>query len=155
MANLEEEDNIQNIQDEENASTSKETLGNMEKDSIQEQAEDKTLANIATAEEYLMGVQLLNYEKQMFLDMVYSDGLMVCAKYVINFKSYFIAFLNCHLNINRGLSYERVVLNILKVYSDSGNLLLVINGSDWEENYYKSQVEKKFLHEVANTATER
>uniref|UniRef100_A0A1A9ZVD3 DNA repair endonuclease XPF n=1 Tax=Glossina pallidipes TaxID=7398 RepID=A0A1A9ZVD3_GLOPL len=134
MANLEEEDNIQNIQNEENASTSRETLENMEKDSIQEQAEDKTLANIATAEEYLMGVQLLNYEKQMFLDMVYSDGLMVCAK---------------------GLSYERVVLNILKVYSDSGNLLLVINGSDWEENYYKSQVEKKFLHEVANTATER
>uniref|UniRef100_A0A1B0FGJ6 DNA repair endonuclease XPF n=1 Tax=Glossina morsitans morsitans TaxID=37546 RepID=A0A1B0FGJ6_GLOMM len=134
MANLEEEDNIQNIQDEENASTSKETLGNMEKDSIQQQAEDKILANIATAEEYLMGVQLLNYEKQMLLDMVYSDGLMVCAK---------------------GLSYERVVLNILKVYSDSGNLLLVINGSDWEENYYKSQIEKKFLHEVANTATER
>uniref|UniRef100_A0A1A9UPJ2 DNA repair endonuclease XPF n=1 Tax=Glossina austeni TaxID=7395 RepID=A0A1A9UPJ2_GLOAU len=134
MANLEEENNIQNIQDEENASTSKETLGKMEKDSIQEQAEDKALANIATAEEYLMGVQLLNYEKQMFLDMVYSDGLMVCAK---------------------GLSYERVVLNILKVYSDSGNLLLVINGSDWEENYYKSQVEKKYLHEVANTATER
>ncbi|XP_037885583.1 DNA repair endonuclease XPF [Glossina fuscipes] len=106
----------------------------MEKDSKQEQPEDKSQANIATAEEYLMGVQLLNYEKQMFLDMVYSDALMVCAK---------------------GLSYERVLLNILKVYSDSGNLLLVINGSDWEENYYKSRVEKKFLHEAANTATER
>uniref|UniRef100_A0A1B0ATA9 DNA repair endonuclease XPF n=1 Tax=Glossina palpalis gambiensis TaxID=67801 RepID=A0A1B0ATA9_9MUSC len=134
MANLEKENNIYNIQDEENASASEEALGNMEKDSKQEQPEDKSQANIATAEEYLMGVQLLNYEKQMFLDMVYSDALMVCAK---------------------GLSYERVLLNILKVYSDSGNLLLVINGSDWEENYYKSRVEKKFLHEAANTATER
>lgn len=55
----------------------------------------------------------------------------------------------------RGLSYERVVLNILKVYSDAGNLVLVINNSDWEEEYYKSRLERKYIHEVANTATER
>ncbi|XP_065364962.1 DNA repair endonuclease XPF [Calliphora vicina] len=101
-----------------------------------EKQEDEDLANIVTAEEYLMrkDVVLLDYEKQMFLDTVHADALMVCAK---------------------GLSYERVVLNILKVYSDAGNLILVINNSDWEEEYYKTRLEKKYLHEVANTATER
>ncbi|KAI8036181.1 DNA repair endonuclease XPF [Drosophila gunungcola] len=98
--------------------------------------EDEDLANIVTAEEYLMckDVVLLEYEKQMFLDQVQADGLLVCAK---------------------GLSYERVLINILKAYSDSGNLVLVINSSDWEEKYYKSKMEPKYVHEVANTATER
>ncbi|XP_017002392.2 DNA repair endonuclease XPF [Drosophila takahashii] len=98
--------------------------------------EDEDLANIVTAEEYLMckDVVLLEYEKQMFLDQVQADGLLVCAK---------------------GLSYERVLINILKAYSDSGNLVLVINSSDWEEQYYKSKMEPKYVHEVANTATER
>ncbi|XP_005177411.2 DNA repair endonuclease XPF [Musca domestica] len=102
----------------------------------QQRQEDEDLANIVTAEEYLMrkDVILLDYEKQMFLDMVHADALMVCAK---------------------GLSYERVLLNILKAYSDAGNLILVINSSDWEEEYYKSRLEKKYIHEVANTATER
>ncbi|KAM8719582.1 hypothetical protein ACLKA7_005768 [Drosophila subpalustris] len=97
---------------------------------------DEDLANLVTAEEYLLrkDVVLLEYEKQMFLDMIHHDGLLVCAK---------------------GLSYERVLLNILKVYSDAGNLLLVINSSDWEEQYYKTQLDQKYVHEVANTATER
>lgn len=43
---------------------------------------DEDLANIVTAEEYLMrkDVVLLDYERQMFLDMVHADALMVCAK---------------------------------------------------------------------------
>lgn len=46
--------------------------------------EDEDLANMVTAEEYLMrkNIVLLNYEKQMFLDLVHADGLIVCAKYV-------------------------------------------------------------------------
>ncbi|XP_034490838.1 DNA repair endonuclease XPF [Drosophila innubila] len=97
---------------------------------------DEDLANLVTAEEYLLrkDVVLLEYEKQMFLDLIHQDGLLVCGK---------------------GLSYERVLLNILKVYSDAGNLLLVINSSDWEEQYYKTQLDSKYVHEVANTATER
>lgn len=62
---------------------------------------------------------------------------------------------NLYPFISRGLSYERVLLNLLKVYSDAGNLLLVINSSDCEEQYYKSQLDSKYVHEVANTATER
>ncbi|BFG00357.1 DNA repair endonuclease XPF [Drosophila madeirensis] len=98
--------------------------------------EDEELANVVTAEEYLMSkdVVLLEYEKQMFLDLVHADGLLVCAK---------------------GLSYERALVHILKAYSDAGNLILVINSSDWEETYYKSKMEAKYIHEVANTATER
>lgn len=50
-----------------------ETIDNME---------DEDLANLVTAEEYLMrkDVQLLEYEKQMFLDTVHADGLLVAAK---------------------------------------------------------------------------
>lgn len=47
-----------------------------------EKQDDEDLANIVTAEEYLMrkDVVLLDYERQMFLDMVNADALMVCAK---------------------------------------------------------------------------
>lgn len=55
----------------------------------------------------------------------------------------------------RGISYDRVLLNLLKVYSDAGNLILVINSSDHEENYYKSELDSKIVHESANTANER
>ncbi|XP_011193358.2 DNA repair endonuclease XPF [Zeugodacus cucurbitae] len=100
------------------------------------QDDDEALANVMTAEEYLQrkDVVMLEYERQMFLDIVGSDGLTVCAK---------------------GLHYDRVVTNILKVYSDPGNLVIVINFSDWEEKYYKAKLEHKYVHEVAATATER
>lgn len=44
--------------------------------------QDEELANLVTAEEYLLrkDVVLLEYEKQMFLDMVHADGLLVAAK---------------------------------------------------------------------------
>lgn len=44
--------------------------------------QDAELANLVTAEEYLLrkDVVLLEYEKQMFLDMVHADGLLVAAK---------------------------------------------------------------------------
>ncbi|XP_036339541.1 DNA repair endonuclease XPF [Rhagoletis pomonella] len=98
--------------------------------------DDADLANVMTAEEYLQrkDVQMLEYERQIFLDIVNADGLIVCAK---------------------GLHYDRVLTNVLRVYSDPGNLVLVINCSDWEEQYYKSKVEQKYVHEVATTATER
>uniref|UniRef100_A0A0K8UYR4 DNA repair endonuclease XPF n=1 Tax=Bactrocera latifrons TaxID=174628 RepID=A0A0K8UYR4_BACLA len=114
--------------------TEAETSSNVEESGFQD--DDATLANVMTAEEYLQrkDVIMLEYEKQMFLDIVGSDGLTVCAK---------------------GLNYTRVVTNILKVYSDPGNLVIVINFSDWEEKYYKAKLEHKYVHEVATTATER
>lgn len=43
---------------------------------------DKDLVNVTTAEEYLLnkGNLLLNYERQMFLDMAHEDALLVAAK---------------------------------------------------------------------------
>lgn len=44
--------------------------------------EDKELANLVDAEEFIAenGVRMLEYEKQMFLDVLHSDALVVCAK---------------------------------------------------------------------------
>lgn len=43
---------------------------------------DADVVNITTAEEYLLnkGILLLDYERQMFLDMVHADALLVAAK---------------------------------------------------------------------------
>lgn len=45
-------------------------------------AEDQELANLVDAEEFIAekGVRMLEYEKQMFLDVLHSDALVVCAK---------------------------------------------------------------------------
>lgn len=47
------------------------------------EAEDAELANAATAEEYLdkHGDILLDYERQMFLDLIHHDGLLITARY--------------------------------------------------------------------------
>lgn len=44
--------------------------------------EDNELANLVDAEEFIAekGVRMLEYEKQMFLDVLHSDALVVCAK---------------------------------------------------------------------------
>lgn len=45
-------------------------------------ADDQELANLVDAEEFIAqkGVRMLEYEKQMFLDVLHSDALVVCAK---------------------------------------------------------------------------
>lgn len=60
--------------------TEAEASSNVEESGFQN--DDETLANVMTAEEYLQrkDVIMLEYEKQMFLDIVGSDGLTVCAK---------------------------------------------------------------------------
>ncbi|XP_055854991.1 DNA repair endonuclease XPF [Episyrphus balteatus] len=98
--------------------------------------QENNLGNTFTIDEYISKnkIVLLDYERQMFVDMVQSDGLVVCAK---------------------GLSYDRVITNIMSAYNDAGNLIFVINFSDWEETYYRSNLDHKFVHEVSNTASER
>lgn len=48
----------------------------------EEAKDDKTLTQLVDAEEFLAteGVPLLEYEKQMFLDLLHTDALVVCAK---------------------------------------------------------------------------
>ncbi|XP_050525134.1 DNA repair endonuclease XPF [Daktulosphaira vitifoliae] len=64
---------------------------------------------------------MLPYENQMFLDILHEDGLVICAK---------------------GLGLETVILNIIKVYCDPGNLVLVLGSSAPEENYWIDQLKK-------------
>lgn len=47
-----------------------------------ENAEEQECVMLANAEEFLSknNVVMLPYQKQMFLDLVYMDGLIVCAK---------------------------------------------------------------------------
>ncbi|CAH0391346.1 unnamed protein product [Bemisia tabaci] len=55
---------------------------------------------------------MLEYENQMFLDILHEDGLLISAK---------------------GLGLDKVFLNIIKVYCDPGNLVIVIGTEPEEE----------------------
>lgn len=56
----------------------------------------------------------------MFLDILHEDGLVVAAK---------------------GLGIDTVFLNLLKVYSDPGNLVIVVGSTSKEEEFYVAQLE--------------
>lgn len=103
---------------------------------IRDEEEDKMLNKIANTEEFFDKkiMELTEYEKQMFLDMAHTDGLAVCAK---------------------GISYYNVLINLLRVYCDPGNLILVINSPDYEEKYLRSKLDIVDLHEVSTSAAER
>lgn len=113
-----------------------EAIGNKLDKITESSNEENNMQNAFTAEEYLNQnkTKLLGYERQMFLDLIQTDGLVVCAK---------------------GLPYDRVITSIMDVYSDPGNLILVLNSSDCEEIYYKSKLKNRHVHEVANSGTER
>ncbi|XP_053658492.1 DNA repair endonuclease XPF [Anopheles marshallii] len=103
----------------------------------QEAKEDEALTELVNAEEFLAseGVPLLDYEKQMFFDLLHTDALVVCAK---------------------GISYERAMLNLLKIFCDTSTLVLVVNCSEAEEQYYRTNLEHaEHIHESAKTAAER
>lgn len=98
--------------------------------------DDSMLAEAVALQEYSENSKLLlEYERQMFLDLCHSNGaLVVCA---------------------RGISYDVVLLSLLQVYGDPANLVLVINCSAAEESAYRRALNPKLVHEVANTAAAR
>uniref|UniRef100_A0A182T1M7 DNA repair endonuclease XPF n=1 Tax=Anopheles maculatus TaxID=74869 RepID=A0A182T1M7_9DIPT len=103
----------------------------------QEAKEDEALTQLVNAEEFLAseGVPLLEYEKQMFFDLLHTDALVVCAK---------------------GITYERAMLNLLKIFCDTSTLVLVVNCSEGEEQYYRTNLDhSEHIHESAKTAAER
>lgn len=55
----------------------------------------------------------------------------------------------------RGVNYERVVLNLLKVHCDPGNLIIVINSADYEEKYYRNHLDAKYIHASSTNGNER
>lgn len=57
--------------------------------------------------------------------------------------------------MSRGISYNNVVINLLRAYCDSANLVLVINAADYEEKYFKSRIDSRHIHESSTNANER
>ncbi|XP_037032816.1 DNA repair endonuclease XPF [Bradysia coprophila] len=120
-------------------STSSSSFSVQDTDSKDDESElelEKKMCEAVGAEEFLdkSGVYMLPYQKQIFLDLVYSDALVVCAK---------------------GISYNTVVTNLLRAYCDSANLVLVINAADYEEKYFKSRIDSRHIHESSTNANER
>ncbi|XP_014290214.1 DNA repair endonuclease XPF [Halyomorpha halys] len=64
---------------------------------------------------------MLEFEKQMMLDVLNGDSLLIAAK---------------------GLSIEAVILNLIKVYSDPGNLVFVLGATSDEEQFFISELQK-------------
>ncbi|XP_067162361.1 DNA repair endonuclease XPF [Apteryx mantelli] len=62
---------------------------------------------------------LLEHESQIFLDLFHRDGLVVCA---------------------RGLGIDRLLLRFLRLYSEPASLVLVLNTSPAEEEYFIDQL---------------
>ncbi|XP_013142618.1 PREDICTED: DNA repair endonuclease XPF [Papilio polytes] len=74
---------------------------------------------------------LLPFEKQIFIDIQEKDALLIMAK---------------------GINYDKVLANIIWVYNDPGNLVLVLNSSDDEEKLFTTQFN---LPSLPNVGTER
>ncbi|KAK6192721.1 hypothetical protein SNE40_004145 [Patella caerulea] len=75
---------------------------------------------------------LLEYEKQIFLDAFHEDGLTILA---------------------RGLGIQRIFMNFLKVYSDQGSLVLVLNTSSSDEDYFLEQLEAECVKPLPKVIT--
>ncbi|XP_026751876.1 DNA repair endonuclease XPF isoform X1 [Galleria mellonella] len=74
---------------------------------------------------------LLSFEKTIFIDVFEKDALLILAK---------------------GISYNNIIANLLWIYKDPGNLVLVINSSEHEEKYL---MEKFGLNALPNLGLER
>lgn len=46
-------------------------------------------------------------------------------------------------------------MNILKVYLDPENLIMVVNASDYEETFYTKLLDSPHVHQASNNAIER
>ncbi|XP_046672972.1 DNA repair endonuclease XPF isoform X1 [Homalodisca vitripennis] len=90
----------------------------------------------------MTAAEMLEYENQMFLDVLHENGLLVAA---------------------RGLRLETVIMNLMKVYCDPGNLVLVLGTASREEEYFVTELERQgvsplprvITSDVTNTERER
>lgn len=55
----------------------------------------------------------------------------------------------------RGISYEKVLLNLFKVFIDPANLVLVLNSDDYEEKYYTKLLNSPNVHQASTNSNER
>ena len=67
----------------------------------------------------MSGKQLLEHEAKMLLDLMEEDGLLVTA---------------------RGLGLDRILLNAIHSFCSPKNLVLVLNTSSFEEQYFINEL---------------
>ncbi|CAH1175922.1 unnamed protein product [Phaedon cochleariae] len=70
---------------------------------------------------------MLEFETQIFLDVIHNDGLTLASK---------------------GINLDLVLFNIFKVYCDPGNLVLILNATENEEKYFKEKLNDPNVHSV-------
>ncbi|XP_025904852.1 DNA repair endonuclease XPF [Nothoprocta perdicaria] len=75
---------------------------------------------------------LLEHESQIFLDLFHSDGLVVCA---------------------RGLGIDRLLLRFLRLYCEPASLVLVLNTSAAEEEYFIDQLKSEGVAHLPRRVT--
>lgn len=53
-------------------------------------------------------------------------------------------------SVYRGLNLDLVILNILRVYCDPGNLVLVINANESEEKHFSEKLHNENVHIITS-----
>lgn len=67
---------------------------------------------------------MLEFERQIFIDIYEKDGLVCLAK---------------------GINYNTILLNLLWLYNDPANLVLVLNSNEHEEKYFNKELNLRSL----------
>ncbi|XP_017761721.1 PREDICTED: DNA repair endonuclease XPF [Eufriesea mexicana] len=75
---------------------------------------------------------MLEYENQMFLEILHEDGLVITAK---------------------GLGIETVFVNILRAYIDPGNLIIVLGATSHDEQYFIDFLKNYGLKQLPRVVT--
>ncbi|XP_076154557.1 DNA repair endonuclease XPF [Alosa pseudoharengus] len=79
-----------------------------------------------------MAGPLLEYETEMFLSLFTTDGLLVTAE---------------------GLGIDRILLQFLRVYSEEGSLVLLLNTTEPEQEYFTEQLRAEGVSHLPRTVT--
>lgn len=77
---------------------------------------------------------MLDFEAKIFLDIVRTDGLVIAAK---------------------GVNLDLVILNILKVYQDPGNLVIILNSTESEQRFFKEKLNYQHIYSEHQNGNER
>ncbi|KAI2658529.1 DNA repair endonuclease XPF [Labeo rohita] len=79
-----------------------------------------------------MASPLLEYETEMFLSLFSTDGLLITAE---------------------GLGIDRILLHFMKVYSEEGSLVLLLNTTTPEQEYFTEQLRAEGVSHLPQTVT--
>ncbi|XP_038130141.1 DNA repair endonuclease XPF [Cyprinodon tularosa] len=79
-----------------------------------------------------MAAPLLEFETEMFLSLFESDGLLVAAE---------------------GLGIDRILLQFMRVYSEEGSLVLLLNTTTPEQEYFTEQLRIEGVSHLPRTVT--